>query len=98
MLKKLSRNQIAEKMGLSSSFVGCFLSRPEFHKLNINGFFIISSAFKDSVKDFLKIKLFSTKTTQTIIAHKIAVTIVKINLTKLEESSRSSLIFFKNIF
>ena len=63
MLKKLSRNQIAEKMGLSSSFVDCFLSRPEFHKLNINGFFIISSAFKDSVKDFLKIKLFSTKTT-----------------------------------
>ena len=49
-------------MGLSSSFVGCFLSRPEFHKLNINGFFIISSAFKDSVKDFLKIRLLSTKT------------------------------------
>lgn len=63
MLKKLTKNQIAEKTGLSKSFMDCLLSRPEFHKLNINGFFIISSAFKDSVKDFLKIKLFSTKTT-----------------------------------
>ena len=63
MLKKLSKNQIAEKTGLSKSFMDCLLSRPEFHKLNINGFFIISSAFKDNVKDFLKIKLFSTKTT-----------------------------------
>ena len=62
MLKKLSRNQIAEKMGLSDSFVDCLLSRPEFHKLNIDGFFIINSAFKDSVKDFLKIRLLSTKT------------------------------------
>ena len=62
MLKKLSRNQIAKKMGLSISFVDCLLSRPEFHKLNIDGFFIINSAFKDSVKDFLKIRLLSTKT------------------------------------
>lgn len=62
MLKKLSRNQIAKKMGLSVSFIDCLLSRPEFHKLNIDGFFIINSAFKDSVKDFLKIRLPSTKT------------------------------------
>lgn len=62
MLKKLSRNQIAKKMGLSVSFVDCLLSRPEFHKLNIDGFFIINSAFKDSLKDFLKIRLLSTKT------------------------------------
>ena len=62
MLKKLSRNQIAKKMGLSVSFIDCLLSRPEFHKLNIDGFFIINSAFKDSVKDFLKIRLLSTKT------------------------------------
>ena len=63
MLKKLSRNQIAEKMSLSDSFVDCLLSRPEFHKLNIDGFFIINSAFKNSVKDFLKIKLLSARTT-----------------------------------
>lgn len=63
MLKKLIKNQIAEKTGLSKSFMDCLLSRPEFHKLNINGFFVINSAFKDSVKDFLKIRLFSTKIT-----------------------------------
>ena len=50
-------------MGLSNSFVDCLLSRPEFHKLDVDGFFIINSAFKDSVKDFLKIRLFSARTT-----------------------------------
>ena len=50
-------------MGLSNNFIDCLLSRPEFHKLDVDGFFIINSAFKDSVKDFLKIRLFSTRTT-----------------------------------
>lgn len=63
MLKKMSRNQIAKKMGLSNSFVDCLLSRPEFHKLYVDGSFVINSAFKDNVKDFLKIRLFSARTT-----------------------------------
>ena len=50
-------------MGLSVSFVDCLLSRPEFHKLDIDGSFVINSAFKDNVKDFLKIKLLSARTT-----------------------------------
>ena len=63
MLKKLSKNQIAKKTGLSNSFIDYLLSRPEFHKLNIDGFFVINSAFKNNMKDFLEIKLSSTRTT-----------------------------------
>lgn len=50
-------------MGLSNSFIDCLLSRPEFHKLDIGGFFVINSVFKDNVRDFLEIKLFSARTT-----------------------------------
>ena len=53
-------------MGLSNSFIDCILSRPEFHKLDVGGFFIINSAFKDNVKDFLKIRLSSARITGEI--------------------------------
>ena len=64
MLIRLTRNQIASRTGLSNSFVDCFLSRPEFSKLDIGGSFIISSAFKDNLKDFLMIKLSSARITE----------------------------------
>ena len=64
MLRRLTRNQIASKTGLSNSFVDCFLSRPEFSNLDIGGSFIINSAFKNNLKDFLMIKLSSTRITE----------------------------------
>jgi hypothetical protein len=64
MLRRLTRNQIASKTGLSNSFVDCFLSRPEFSKLDVGSSFIISSAFKNNLRDFLMIKLSSARTTE----------------------------------
>lgn len=64
MLRRLTRSQIASRTGLSNSFVDCFLSRPEFSKLDTGGSFIISSAFKNNLRDFLMIKLSSTRITE----------------------------------